>query len=658
MSTVPRMDDGFLRPDELAEIRQTFFDQARDALEALSRDVLALEGQTPTAERLKPLWRSAHTLKSDCASVGFPDLSSLSHALEDAFVAIESVGRPVSAAQADNLLDAVDALRHGVEAGAKGRLGPAVEPLIERLRTSSVFARGRALNLIERLSSEQREKLLAAVSQGRHAFKVQAVFGRRSRNRESLARRLVAVAGPDMIAQWPEPGAISGASQLEMLVACREGPKELLARLERLRGAVYSVEEYGQDPVAPEGEAASAGSSEGDTVRIEAGRIDEALTLVGELVTVRSILTGLHSEMEAHLPEDLALRVSDAQSLLGRVLQELQHSTMRMRMVPADRVFRRFARVVRDLGRETNKRLKLHVEGETTELDRGILEALEEPLLHLVRNSVTHGIEEPDVRRAQGKPEEARLTIRAGREGNQILIEVADDGRGIDVAAVRRRAVERGFLTEKEAEAMPESEAMQLVFRPGLSTAVAVTEHAGRGVGLDVVRETVESLRGSVTAENATGGGALFLIRVPLTIAIIQALLFRVGPQQLAVPLASVVEIAQVSGLSVQRVGQAEIVRLRDQVLGLVRLSRLLGLPDGPLQGFVMILQCGFGNFGVLADEMCGEQELVIKRVHDRFIKTPLIAGASIVGGGVPTLILDVLAVYRSALSQGAFPHD
>jgi len=329
-----------------------------------------------------------------------------------------------------------------------------------------------------------------------------------------------------------------------------------------------------------------------------------------------------------------------------------------MRMVPADRVFRRFARVVRDLGRQTGKRLALHVEGENTELDRGILDALEEPLLHLVRNAVAHGIEEPAARLSAGKSEEARLTIRAGREGNQILIEVEDDGRGIDVEAVKGRALERGIASEDEVQALSDADALQLIFRPGLSTATVLTEHSGRGVGLDVVRDTVESLRGSVTAENVPGTGARFRIRVPLTIAIIQALLFRVSSRHFAVPLSSVVEIAQVSELKVQRVGTAELVRLRDQVLGLVRLSRLLGLPDSPLRGFVMILQCGGERFGLLADEMTGEQELVIKRVHDRWIRTPLLAGASIVGGGVPTLILDVLSVYRQALSQGAFSHE
>jgi two-component system, chemotaxis family, sensor kinase CheA len=568
-STLPA-DDGFLRPEELAEIRRTFFDQARDALETVGRDVLALEGAVAGRARMESLRRAAHTFKGDCASVGFRALSRLAHAMEDAFVAVEGSRRAVAAGEVDILLAAVDTLRDGLEIAAKGRPEPDVEPLVRRLRV---------------------------------------IGGKRSKAR-------------------PGRAAVDKASA-----------------------------------VAAETAALVTGDAghDGETVRIEAERVDEVLTLVGELVTVRSILAGVGSEAERHLPEELAGRLTDAQSLLARVLQDLQRSTMRMRMVPAERVFRRFARAVRDLGRQTGKRIALRVEGESTELDRGILDALEEPLLHLVRNAVTHGIESASERASKGKPEEARLSVRAGREGNQILIEVADDGRGIDASAVRRRAVEAGFLRADEAEVLPEAEVMQLIFRSGLSTAASITEHAGRGVGLDVVRTTVESLRGSVTAENAPSGGALFRIRVPLTIAIIQALLFRAGGRQLAVPLSSVVEIAQVSDVVVQRVGTGEVVRIREQVLGLVRLGALLGL-GGPLtnRGYVMVLQCGAGRFGVLADEMCGQEELVIKRVHDRWIRTPLVAGASIVAGGVPTLILDVLSIYRSAAAalQGITDHD
>jgi two-component system chemotaxis sensor kinase CheA len=649
-------DDGFLRPEELAEIRRTFFDQGRDALEALARDILALEGMVPSRKTLEPLRRAAHTLKGDCASVGFGALSALSHAMEDAFVGLEAGARPLSAEDADVLLAAVDALKGGLEAGVKGRPEPSVEAMARRLR--ALGGDGAASSWMAVLPVESQARAASALAAGGRVVRLHVAFGRASRRHAPIVRRVLAQLADDVLAVVPAVAELERVAECDVFAMSRVAAADLLTLLPPPRGARLSAFDCDAAVLEPAHSAAEGAAHDGETVRIESARIDEMLTLVGELVTVRSTLAGVGTDVEPHLPDDLARRLADAQSLLARVLQDLQRSTMRMRMVPAAKVFRRFARVVRDLGRQTGKRIALRIEGENTELDRGILDALEEPLLHLVRNAVTHGIEEAPERAAKGKPEEARLTIRAGREGNQILIEVVDDGRGIDPVLVRRQAVEKGFLRPEEADGLPDAEALQLVFRSGLSTASAITEHAGRGVGLDVVRTTVESLRGSVTAGNIPGAGAAFLIRVPLTIAIIQALLFRAGGRQLAVPLSAVVEIAQLSEVELQAIGTGEIVRLREQVLGLVRLNRLLGLPEAPAGGYVMVLQCGAGRFGLLADEMCGQQELVIKRVHDRWIRTPLVAGASIVGGGVPTLILDVLSVYRAASSQGAVGHE
>jgi two-component system chemotaxis sensor kinase CheA len=371
------------------------------------------------------------------------------------------------------------------------------------------------------------------------------------------------------------------------------------------------------------------------------------------MVTARATLQSVAADIDAHLPQELSLRLSEAQSLLARVLQDLQRSAMRMRMAPAERVLRRFTRVVRDLARASGKRARLRTFGQATELDRGLLDALEDPLLHLVRNAVDHGLETPAERAARGKPEEGTLTLRASREGNQVLIEVADDGRGIDPAAVLEAARARGVLGPDEGDELGDAERLQLVFRPGLSTARTVTETSGRGVGLDVVRSTVEALRGSVHASNLESGGAAFVIRVPLTVAILRALLFRVGAQTLALPLSSVLEIARASDLLVQRVGGRSLFRLRDETLGLVELCELLREPEGPPGGgFVLVLRGAGGAFGVRVDALQGEQELVIKAVQDRFIRAPLVAGAAVLGGGVPVLILDALALQRAAQAR------
>lgn len=647
MKPAAAAEESFFLPEELEEIRRTFFDQGRSALESLGHEVLTLEGEKPSADRLRPLRRAAHTLKSDFASVGFPALSGLSHALEDALLALERSLRPVGARQTDLLLGAVDVLRAGLEAGARGEAEPAVEESVQRLASLGEEA---ASDRWDRLTVDVRRALAEGRARGLTPVRVLLSLGPGRRNREAALADVVKRLGLEVVAQ-------EGGSPAEVFGLAAGGAQTLLHRSQGLRGMALAVEELPELALGPSlsVRAFEVASSEGDTVRIEARRVDEVLNLVGEMVIARSTISGVAEEIEGRLPDELESRLSDALALLGRVLQDLQRSAMRMRMVPADRVFRRFSRVIRDLGRKSGKKLSLRIEGETTELDRGILDALEEPLLHLVRNAVDHGIETPAERLAQGKPEEGQVLLRAGREGNQIVIEVRDDGRGLDAAAIRARSSELGLLSPEERDALSGDAALQLVFSPGLSTAPEVTETSGRGVGLDVVRGAVEALKGSVRAENNPGGvGAAFLIRVPLTVAIIQALLFRAGGRHLAVPLPSVVEIARQSDVPIQPLQSGEVFRLRGEVLGLVRLPRLLGF-TGPAggEGYVVVLQCGAGRFGVAVDELDGEQELVIKAVHDRWIKTPLVAGAAVLGGGTLVLILDVPALYRAALSHG-----
>jgi len=639
-------EESFFLPEELEEIRRTFFDQGRSALESLAHEVLALEGERPSPDRLRPLRRAAHTLKSDFASVGFPALSGLSHALEDALLSLERLVRPVSARQTDLLLVAVDVLRAGLDAGARGEAEPAVEESVRRLAGLGEEA---ASDRWDRLTADARRALAEGRARGLLPVRVLLGLSAGRRNRQAALADAVTRLGLTVVAQ-------EGESPLEIFGLAAGGAQALIQRSQALRGVTLAVEELPELALGPSlsVRAVEVAASEGDTVRIEARRVDEVLNLVGEMVIARSTIAGVAEEIEGRLPDELGSRLSDALVLLGRVLQDLQRSAMRMRMVPADRVFRRFSRVVRDLGRKTGKKLSLRIEGETTELDRGILDALEEPLLHLVRNAVDHGIETPAERLAQGKPEEGQVLLRAGREGNQIVIEVRDDGRGMDPVAIKDRSLALGLLGPDELGALSDDAARQLIFSPGLSTAREVTETSGRGIGLDVVRSAVEALKGSVRAENNPGAGAAFLIRVPLTVAIIQALLFRVGGRHLAVPLPSVVEIARQSEVPIQPLQSGEVFRLRGEVLGLLRLPRLLGF-TGPAgtDGYVVVLQCGAGRFGVAVDDLDGEQELVIKAVHDRWIKTPLVAGASVLGGGTLVLILDVPALYRTALSCG-----
>jgi two-component system, chemotaxis family, sensor kinase CheA len=641
-SAAARPDEPFFLPAELAEIRRAFFDQGREAVHELDQELLSLEGQPTTPERLKALRRSAHTLKGDFATVGFPKLSTLAHALEDAFVELEQRGGVASARDVDRLLAAVDALRGGLEAGARGEPEPDVTPWLAIVRE-------------EGGAPEWERALLEGRQRGMVALRVTLTW-RRPREAPAVVALAAQRLGLDVLATGVLcRGARGGGGGVWVAALSSLSLPELERRAPALKGLQVRVEPWeGAKEAAPRAPAAAAPapetSIEGKTIRIEANCVDDVLTLVGEMVIARAGIAGVASEIEPLLPTEQSTRLHDALGGASRVLQELQRAAMRMRMVPAERVFRRFSRVVRDLKQRTGKDLVLRVEGEKTELDRGILDSLEEPLLHLVRNAADHGIEPAAERVAAGKSTEGCILLRAGREGNQVLVEVADDGRGIDPAAVRARAVSNGLLSAEAADALSDDEALQLVFLPGLSTAAAVTETSGRGIGLDVVRETVEALKGQVRAVNGAGQGTSMVIRVPLTVAIIQALLFRSGGRDVAVPLGAVVEIARREDLKVHSFAGREMFRLRNEVLSLVR---PLDLP-GPAAGeFVVVVQCSAGRFGLRVDELLGEHELVIKAVHDRWIRTALVAGAAVLPGGGLVLILDVAAVYRSAVAAG-----
>jgi two-component system chemotaxis sensor kinase CheA len=316
-------------------------------------------------------------------------------------------------------------------------------------------------------------------------------------------------------------------------------------------------------------------------------------------------------------------------------------------MVPVEQLFRRFPRLVRDVAKQLNKDVGLDLAGQNTDLDKSILDALAEPLAHLVRNAAGHGIESAAEREAAGKPSRGTIRLNAFHEGDQVVIEVSDDGRGLDRGKIVQRTIERGTLTREEASQLNDSEVLRLIFTPGLSTADQVTEISGRGVGLDVVENALEGLKGAIELESEPGKGTKFRLLVPLTLASIQALLFRVGGRLYAVPLASVVEITRVTEADVHRMDDHEIFQLREQVLTLVRLNRLVNHSQREQAGRTFVIVIGTGNrrFGLAVDSLMGEQELVIKALEDALVSSPLVSGASILGDGTIVLILNIPAV-------------
>jgi two-component system chemotaxis sensor kinase CheA len=380
-------------------------------------------------------------------------------------------------------------------------------------------------------------------------------------------------------------------------------------------------------------------------LRVDAGRIDSVLNLVGELIIGKSMLQQALNEFSRRFPKEaLRGKFADAMAFQARVLNDLQRSVMKIRMVPVDQLFRRFPRMVRDVARQCGRDVEVDITGQDTDLDKGILDAIAEPLTHLVRNAVSHGIEPAEERRKLGKPPQGVVRLNAYHQGNQVFVEVSDDGRGIDSQKIRAKAIELGVATLEETARMSEAEAVDFIFRPGFSTADEVTEVSGRGVGMDVVQSVLHRLKASISVETRPGKGTTFRMKLPLTLAIIKALLFWVEQRLYAIPLNAVLEIARTFETEVHQIDNYEVLQLRDQVLPLLRLGRPAAR-ERTAKLFVLVITAGEKKYGLIVDALEGEEELVIKALDDHTFSTDLVSGASILGDGRVVLILNLPAI-------------
>ncbi|MBI1922485.1 MAG: chemotaxis protein CheA [Geobacter sp.] len=393
-----------------------------------------------------------------------------------------------------------------------------------------------------------------------------------------------------------------------------------------------------------------------NTLKVNFERLDELMNLVGELVIHRTALLSLEARIRETL-KDRAI-IDDfgaATQAISKTATDLREAVMKVRMLPVDRVFQRFSRLVRDLSRRHGKEIKLDFEGEETELDKTIIDEIGEPLLHLIRNAVDHGIEGPAERARLGKSGAGTLLLRAGHENNQIVITVADDGRGMSAAELKESAVAKGLIGFQEARELSDHEALQLVFLPGFSTSREVTETSGRGIGLDVVKKIVSSLCGMIEIESKVGEGTRFTIKLPLTMAIIQALMVEVGGQTFAVPLSAVQESIKIDSAGIHQVGSGEIVRLRNSLLPITRLDSFFSLEKRTdrIEEYIVVVGNGDKRGGIVVDRLIGQQEIVMKGMDDYLGELPGISGGTVLGDGKVSLIIDIASLLGKTTRGG-----
>jgi len=391
-----------------------------------------------------------------------------------------------------------------------------------------------------------------------------------------------------------------------------------------------------------------------NVLKVDFERLDHLLNLAGELVIHRTKLAQVDSRFkEEYKDKDLSWELSEATALIHKATSDLQEAIMKVRMLPIKQVFQRFPRMVRDLSRERGKEVELIFKGEDTELDKSVIDEIGEPLMHLIRNSVDHGLETPDERLRNNKSTVGKVSLCASQEGNHIIITVGDDGKGIDVDAVKAKAA--SFQSREALDSMGRENLMELIFEPGFSTAREVTEVSGRGVGLDVVKKNVARLGGIVEVASEKGRGTTFTIKLPLTLAIISALMVGIGPELYSIPLSSVVESLKITLGDIQTINGREVIKLRDRVLPLIRLSRLFGAPvagDDSDRTYVVVVGRAEKRVGIVVDRLMGRQEVVIKALDEYIGDSEGIAGATILGDGRVVLILDVAGLIEKNLMK------
>jgi two-component system, chemotaxis family, sensor kinase CheA len=679
----------FIPEDRGGELRALFFESANELLQSLNESGLELEARPSDDAVIRSVRRVVHTLKGDSAACGFGKLSEVAHELED--ILVPQMGELHGPKFAEVVLIAADSFEAMLSAYQRDAEPPNVDglrALIHQLRdapVSSAAVTGSVTALPVRFDWSEYEQLMIseAIHRGENVYNVALHIDQSSGMRAAafqLIRNVLHGCGT-VIALRPEDNSAAATVEVVEAALATSYPQEQLAQRCRIPSIVSQVvveqashaktaeHELLADLLDAHAAKVNSAVAEGataakpgvlgsavaavaeSTLRVDAARIDSVMNLVGELIIGKSMLNRALTEFDqVHSKDPVRAKLADALSFQARVLDELHKSVLKIRMVPVEQLFRRFPRVVRDVAKHCGKDVALEIAGQNTDLDKSILDALAEPLTHIVRNAVDHGIESSDERIAAGKGARGTIYLNAYHQGTQVVIEVRDDGRGVDLDRIRKQAVQQGLVRAEDAPRLPDSELTNMIFEPGFSTASQVTEVSGRGVGMDVVRTVLDRLKGTVHVISNPGKGTTIQLRAPLTLASIQTLLFRVGGRLFAVPIASVVEITRVSGEEIHRVDQHEVLRLRDQVLTLVRLNRMQGIhavdsTKAAKKNFVIVIGAAEKRFGLLVDQLVGEEELVIKALPADIVASDLVSGASILGDGTVVLILNVPAV-------------
>ena len=636
--------------DDMKEIMEDFLIEAFELIEQIDHDLVELEANPEDLELLNRIFRVAHTVKGSSSFLNFDVLTELTHHMEDVLNKARKGELKITPDIMDVVLESVDMMKGLLESirdnGSDAAAGIDIKNICVRLtqisegEAPSAAAEAPAAPApepvkepepvapAEEAAPEVSDAELSKLSDSEVEAEIERLL--KVRKAEDQARRASKGIAPK------SPEEIAPATSAAPAPAPKPAPSR----------------ERDTDKKVPAASSNSAVAQE-QTIRVEVKRLDHLMNLIGELVLGKNRLLKIYDDVEERYEGEKFLEeLNQVVSSLSLVTTDIQLAVMKTRMLPIAKVFNKFPRMIRDLSRELGKQIDLEISGEETELDKSIVEEIGDPLVHIIRNSCDHGIEDPETRKAMGKPEKGLVQLKAYNEGNHIVVEIVDDGKGLDADMLKAKSIEKGIITEREADAMSEKEAFGLIFKPGFSTAAKVTNVSGRGVGMDVVKTNIEKLNGIIDIESEVGKGTVMKLKIPLTLAIIQSLLVGTQEEFYAIPLASVLETVRVPIDDIYTIDGKNVLRLRDEVLSLVRLSDVFGVNkvfDGGDQTYVVIIGVAEAKLGIIVDTLVGQEEIVIKSMGDYLQNIPGIAGATIRGDGRVTLIIDVGAMMEMA---------
>lgn len=584
--------------DDMKEIVESFVIETNEIFEKLDNEILEIEKRPDDKELINSIFRAVHTVKGTSGFLSFEQMSILAHRFEDVLNKMRRGELAFRPEMLDVMLEAFDMMKVLLKQVVDQDIRDIdLAPTIEKLESIS---KGEA-------PSGQKPKTAATKNP------TPADQEEKKGNRQSAQKSGKETSSPD---------------------------KKETAKAGPPRPAEHSSGPSRADTLITD-----------TTIRVDVTRLDHLMNLVGELVLGRNRLSQIVSiDKEENGREDFSHQLNETAAQIDFITTELQTAVMKTRMVQIGRVFNRFPRLVRDIAREFSKEIRLVIDGEETELDKSIIEEISDPLVHLIRNAADHGVESGDIREKAGKPRLGTINLSAGHEGNHVIIEVQDDGAGMDPEKLKQKALEKGLLTPEEAHDMKTEDAYSLIFLPGFSTAQKISSVSGRGVGMDVVKTNITKLNGIIAVESEVGKGTKFTLKLPLTLAIIQGLLVGVGSETFAIPLSSVLEVVHTSKAEVSSVNGRDVTRLRETVLPLVDISEILDVPGRDREAgtfYTVVVGVANRRFGIVVDRLIGQKEIVIKPLGAYLKNIPGIAGSTILGDGRVIMILDAGELLR-----------